>query len=127
MLQSQSCWRVRFFFRRILFGVLGLSMLAETAWTQAGKHLDQLLRDSITAIRTKIDTATSWHATDDQLGVLWRQLADDYASEFDMQRSEDAFMHSVKLLRTSASQLLYADTLTDLSAVYVQTGRLKEA
>jgi tetratricopeptide (TPR) repeat protein len=118
---------VRFFFQRFLFGVLALSMLAETAWTQAGRQLDQILRDSITAIRAKIDTAASWHATNDQLGVLWRQLADDYASEFDMQRSEDAFMHSVKLLRTSPAQLLYADTLTDLSAVYVQTGRLKEA
>jgi tetratricopeptide (TPR) repeat protein len=129
MSQSQSCWMVRFFFQRLLFAMLALSMLAEAAWTQAGTQSDQILRDHITATRAKIDTAASgsWHATDEQLGVLWRNLADDYADELDMQRSEDAFVHSVKLLRTSTAQGLYAGTLADLSALYLETGRLKEA
>lgn len=127
MLQSQFCGMVRFFFERFLFAVLVLSMLAEAAWTQAGMQPDQILRNRIMENQAKIDTAASWHATDEQLGVLWRQLANYYADELDMQRSEDAFMHSVKLLRTSPDQTLYAGTLTDLAALYLETVRLKEA
>jgi tetratricopeptide (TPR) repeat protein len=127
MLQSQSCWMIRFFSQRLLFAMLTLSMLAEVAWTQAAMQPDQILRDRIAANRAKIDTAASWHATDEQLGVLWRHLADDYAEELDTQRSEDAFMHSVKLLRTSPTQGLYAGTLDDLAALYLETVRLKEA
>jgi tetratricopeptide (TPR) repeat protein len=128
MLQSHFGWMVRRpFFQQFLFAVLALSMLAETAWTQAGMQPDQIVRDRIAANRTKIDTAANWHATDEQLGVLWRHLADDYASEFDMQRSEDAFMHSVKLLGSSPAQIPYADALTDLASLYLQTERLKES
>jgi tetratricopeptide (TPR) repeat protein len=129
MLQLNFGWmaRRRFFFQRFLFMVLALSMFAELAWTQAGKQPDQMVRDGIAANRAKIDTAASWHATDEQLGVLWRHLADDYAAEFEMQRSEDAFMHSVKLLRTLPAQTLYAGTLTDLASLYLSTDRLKEA
>jgi tetratricopeptide (TPR) repeat protein len=127
MLQSKSCWMVRFFFQRFLFAVLALSVLTEAAWTQTVMQPDQIVRDRIVANRAKIDAAASWHATDEQLGVLWRHLADDYASEFDMQRSEDAFMHSLKLLRMSPAQALYADVLSDLAALYLQTERLKES
>ena len=127
MLQSQSCWMVRLFLQRFLFAALALSMLAETAWTQAGVQPDQIVRDYIAANRAKIDTAASWHATDEQLGVLWRYVADGYAEEFDMQRSEDTLMHSVKLLRTSPAQTLYAGTLSDLASLYLVTGRLREA
>ena len=127
MLQSKSCGMVWLFFQRFLFAVLALSMLAETALTQAGTQVDQMIRDSITANRTKIDTAASWHATNEQLGVLWQRLADDYAAEFDMQRSEDAFMHSVKLLRTSPTQALYAGALSDVASLYLVNDRLKEA
>jgi len=127
MLRSKSCGMVWLFFQRFLFAVLALSMLAETALTQAGTQVDQMIRDSITANRTKIDTAASWHATNEQLGVLWQHLADDYAAEFDMQRSEDAFMHSVKLLRTSPTQALYAGALSDVASLYLVNDRLKEA
>lgn len=128
MVQSQFCWMVRrLFFQRSLFAVLALSIIPEAAWTQTSMPPDQIVRDRITANRAKIDTAARVHATDEQLGVLWRQLADDYAREFDMQRSEDAFMHSVKLLRTSPAQTLYAGTLADLAALYLEIGRLKEA
>ena len=127
MLQSKSCGMVWLFFQRFLFAVLALSMFAETALTQAGTQVDQMIRDSITANRTKIDTAASWHATNEQLGVLWQRLADDYAAEFDMQRSEDAFMHSVKLLRTSPTQALYAGALSDVASLYLVNDRLKEA
>lgn len=128
MLQSHFYGMARgLFFKRWLFAVLALSMLAEVAWGQAGTPPDQILRSRIAANRTKIDTAASWHATDDQLGVVWRQLADDYAEELDLQRSEDALIHSVKLLRASPDQGLYAGTLTDLAALYLEMVRLKEA
>ena len=93
MLQSQFCWMVRVFFQPFLFAMFALSMLTEAAWTQAGMQPDQMVRDGITANLAKIDTAVSWHATNEQLGMLWQHLANDYAAEFDMQRSEDAFMH----------------------------------
>src|ERR1700761_3591225 len=129
MLQSYFGWMVRrrIFLQQYLFIVLALPVISVPAWPQAAMQPDQLVRDRITAIRAKIDASGSWHATDEQLGILWRNLADDYAEVLDMKRAEDAFMHSVKLLRTSPTQTLYAGTLTDLAALYLQAGRLKEA
>lgn len=129
MLQSNFHWMVpqRFFSQRCLFGVLVLLSFAETAWVQTVTQADEILRTRITAIRQKIDTAASWHATADQLGLLWRQLANDYADELDLQQSENAFMHSVKLLRTSPTQKLYAAALTDLGSLYLASERVKEA
>ena len=107
--------------------VLSALLLAETAWTQTVTQPDVILHNRITAIREKIDTAASWHGTDDQLGRLWHRLATDYHDEGDLQRSEEAFTHSLKLLRNSPEQGHYAAALDDLASFYLANGRLKEA
>jgi tetratricopeptide (TPR) repeat protein len=85
------------------------------------------VRDRIKAYRLKVDTAASWHATDDELGMVWLQLAGDYADELDIQRSEEAFAHSLKLLKNSPIQTHYAMALDNLASFYLNTDRLKEA
>jgi tetratricopeptide (TPR) repeat protein len=114
------------FCQQCLFALVVLLTFAETAWVQTVTRADEVLRTRIAAIRQKIDTAASWHATDDQLGMLWRQLANDYADELDFQQSENAFVHSLKLVQTSPTQQLYAAVLADLASLYVATDRLKE-
>lgn len=115
------------FCRIPLFTLLALLLLAETAWTQTITRADEILRDRITANRQKINTAASWHATDDQLGEVWLQVASDYADEFDFPRSEEAFGHSLKLLRTSPEQTHYAAALDNLGSLYLVTERFKES
>jgi tetratricopeptide (TPR) repeat protein len=110
-----------------LLALVALSMGVETSWTQATTQADEILLDRIRAYRLKIDTAASWHATDDQLGVVWLQLASDYADEFEIQRSEEAYAHSLKLLKNSPIQTHYAIALDNLGSFYLTTGRLKEA
>ncbi len=88
---------------------------------------DQVLHDRIANIREKIDTAANWHGTDDELGRLWHQLATDYQDGGDLQRSEEAFTHSLKLLRNSPLQNHYAAALDDLASFYLANGRAKEA
>lgn len=129
MFQSNFHWMVprRFFCQMRFFVLLVLSMFAAAAWTQAIMQPDEVLRDRIAAYRQKIDTATSWHATDDQLGMLWLHVASDYADEFDFQRSEEAFAHSLKLLRTSPEQSHYANALDNLGSVYLVTDRFQES
>jgi hypothetical protein len=46
----------------------------------------------------KIDNAASWHATTDQLGILWGWLAADYQEMGDVQRAEEAYTHALGLL-----------------------------
>src|ERR1700746_170300 len=102
MLKTHFYWMVpRRIFCRLCVFVLAALLLAETAWTQAVTQPDEILHNRIAAVRQRIDTAASWHGTDEQLGQLWHRLATDYQDTGDLQRSEEAFTHSLKLLRNS--------------------------
>jgi tetratricopeptide (TPR) repeat protein len=128
MLKSRFYWMVprRIFCPLCLF-VLAALLLAEMAWTQTATQPDEIVHNRIIAVRQKIDTAASWHGTDDQLGRLWHRLAADYQDTGDPQRSEEAFTHSLKLLRNSPEQKHYAAALDDLAAFYLANNRAKEA
>lgn len=128
MFQSHFHWMVprRVLYLTCLFALLAL-MFTESAWTQTVTQADQVLHDRIAAIRQRIDTAASWHATDDQLGALWRQLANAHQDGRDIQRAEEAYTRSLKLLKASAQQRYFAAALDDLGSLYLETGRLKES
>ena len=117
----------QFFCQRCFFAALALLLFAETAWTQTMTRADEVLRDRIGVTRKEIDTAASWHATNDQLGALWLRLGNAYEDEFDIQRSEEAFNHALKLLRNSSTQKYYARTLDDLGSLYLVNNRWKES
>jgi tetratricopeptide (TPR) repeat protein len=119
--------RYRPLFRRSFFALLLLSMLAAGAWTQTMTRSDEVLRDRISANRQEIDTAARSHATDDQLGVLWLRLANDYADGFDIQRAEEAYAHALRLLRDSSTQSYYAAALDGLGSLYLAADRWKES
>ena len=75
-----------------------------------------------------IESAAARHATDDQLGKLWEQLASDYQYEMDLPRAEAAYDHALKLLRGSvAARGDYATTLDGLGALYLLTGQVAES
>jgi tetratricopeptide (TPR) repeat protein len=115
-----------YFSCRRLFPVLFLLLLGGVARTQT-TTADEMLRSRIAAYRQKIDTAASWHATDDELGVLWLRLGNYYGDERDIARSEEAYARSLKLLRTSPVQGHYAEALDGLGSLYLLDDRWKES
>jgi tetratricopeptide (TPR) repeat protein len=75
-----------------------------------------------------IESAAARHATDDELGKLWEQLASDYQYEMDLPRAEEAHNHALKLLRGSvAARGDYAAALDDLGGLYLLTGQMAES
>ena len=109
-----------------LSDLLLLLTLVGTAWGQTATA-DQMVRSRIAANRQKIDTATSWHASDDELGMLWLRLGTDYGEERDIALSEEAYMRSLKLLRRSPVQRHYAEALNELGSLYLILDRWKES
>jgi tetratricopeptide (TPR) repeat protein len=129
MFQSHCQWIVlrRPFCQCCLFALVVLSVLAKTAWTQATTQADDILRERIRVNQLQVAAPASWHATDDQLGVMWLQLASDYADELDIQRAEEAYAHSLRLLKSSPIQMHYAIALENLGSFYLTIDRLKES
>jgi tetratricopeptide (TPR) repeat protein len=69
---------------------------------------------------TVIESAAARHATADELGTLWAQLASDYHDELDIPRAEEAYDHALKLLRGSVMERHnYAVALDGLGALYL--------
>lgn len=129
MFRSHFHWTVsrRVFYHSSLFCVLALLMFAKTVWTQTTARADQIVRDQISATRQRIDSAANRHATDGELGVLWRQLGNEYEDEFDIQRAEEAYARSLKLLHNPSDRGRYATTLDDLGSLYLASERWKES
>jgi len=57
-----------------------------------------------------IESAAARHATDDELGKLWEQLASNYLHEMDLSRAEEAYDRALKLLRGSETAWRKAST-----------------
>jgi tetratricopeptide (TPR) repeat protein len=108
-----------------LFLLLVLPMSVGSVLAQ--RSTDKILRDRIAANRQKIESAASWHATEEQLGGLWLQLAYDYQDEVDIPHAEEAYSHSLTLLRARPRQKPYAIALDGLASLYLTTGRVKES
>ena len=117
----------RFFSLPYCSALLAVLLFAGTLWTQTISPRDVVLRDRIAAGREKIDTAAKWHATNDQLGATWLQLAYDYQDQLEVQMSEEAYTHALQLLRDTAARKNYAAALHGLGQLYVSTHRVKEA
>jgi hypothetical protein len=117
----------RFFYHSSLFCVLALLMFAERVWTQTTARADQIVHDRISATQQRIDSAATRHATDGELGVLWRQLGNEYQEEYDIQRAEEAYTRSLKLLHNPSDRGRYAATLDDLGSLYLASERWKES
>jgi tetratricopeptide (TPR) repeat protein len=76
----------------------------------------------------EIESAAAHHATDEELGKLWGQLASDYLYEMDVPRAEEAYNRALKLLRESvAPRPYYAAALDGLGALYLLKGQIVES
>lgn len=75
-----------------------------------------------------IQSAVARHATEDELGKLWGQLASDYLNELEMPQAEQAYDHALNLLSKSvAARHDYALALDGLGTLYGQIGRMAES
>jgi tetratricopeptide (TPR) repeat protein len=75
-----------------------------------------------------IESAAVRHATDDELGERWGQLASDYQHEMDLPRAEQAYDQSLRFLRRSVTaQHSYAAVLDALGSLYLLKGQMAES
>jgi tetratricopeptide (TPR) repeat protein len=120
--RSLPCGLTRFVF--VLFAVV-VSVLACTASERTQPSPGSTAR--VDVLRSRIKSAEERHATGEQLGTLWLQLGEEYQEGFELPQAEDAFTHSISLLRSAATQPAYAYSLDGLGWVYFATGRPVEA
>jgi tetratricopeptide (TPR) repeat protein len=78
-------------------------------------------------LQANIRGAVQQNATSEQLGTLWLTLANRYTDRFELEKAEDAYARAIHLLRDTASQSQYAESLQGIGNVYSASGRLKEA
>ena len=81
----------------------------------------------IRTLENGLRVATEHHASPEELGNLWRALAIQYQNEFEVDKAEDAYLHSIRLLRNTPLKAEYAGSLHGLAQIYVMESRLKEA
>jgi hypothetical protein len=104
---------------------IAVAVLACTASVRAQPSPGSTSR--VDVLRSEIKSAEERHATGEQLGTLWLQLTEEYQEGFELPEAEDAFTHSLSLLRSAATQPAYAYSLDGLGWVYFATGRPVEA
>jgi tetratricopeptide (TPR) repeat protein len=99
-------------------GCIALSARAQTtqAWV-----------DRVELLRGQIKGAEQQHASAVQIGDLWRQLANRYQDLLKFPEAEDAFAHSLRLLKGTGAEAEYADALDGMGSVDLATGRMSEA
>jgi tetratricopeptide (TPR) repeat protein len=78
-------------------------------------------------LQANIRRAVQQNASAEQLGTLWLTLANRYQDRFELEKAEDAYARAIHLLRDTASQNQYAESLQGMGNVYTTFGRLREA
>lgn len=75
-----------------------------------------------------IDLAEREHLPQAKLGYLWARLASGYSAQADFARAEDAYFHSLRLLRdVPEAQKNYATLLDNMGVLYLAYDRKPEA
>ena len=120
--RSLPCGFTRLVF--VLFAI-AVAVLACTASVRAQPSPSSTSR--VDVLRSQIKNAEERHAAGEQLGTLWLQLGQEYQEGFELPQAEDAFTHSISLLRSAAAQPAHAYSLDGLGWVYFATGRPVEA
>lgn len=112
---------------RFIFALLVIAVTVAFCTVSAQTQASPTSTTRVDALRGKIGSATDRHANAAELGTLWLRLGDEYQRRFELAQAEDAFTRSVALLRASANQQAYADSLDGLGSLYFETGRPAEA
>jgi tetratricopeptide (TPR) repeat protein len=83
--------------------------------------------ESTETLQANIRGAVERNVSSEQLRTLWLKLANRYQDRFELEKAEDAYARAIHLLRDTASQNQYADSLQGMGNVYTASGRLREA
>jgi tetratricopeptide (TPR) repeat protein len=103
------------------FAVTGCIALSARAQTT------QAWAERVESLRSQIKSAQDQHASPAQVGALWLQLANRYQDLLQYPEAEDAFAHSLHLLKGAGTQAEYADALDGMGSLYLATERAGEA
>jgi tetratricopeptide (TPR) repeat protein len=104
----------------VAFAFLSCTVKARTQISQASAERVEMLRGEIKGAEERQRSAA-------EVGGLWLRLANRYQDQLEFAEAEDAFGHSLRLLRTPATQAAYADALDGLGSLYFETDRSAEA
>jgi tetratricopeptide (TPR) repeat protein len=107
-------------------GVLCALAVAGCIALSAGAQTTQAWVDRVELLRSQIKTAEEQHASAAQMGGLWLQLANRYQDLLKYPEAEDAFAHSLRLLKGTGAQAGYADALDGMGSLDLATGRAAE-
>lgn len=102
-------------------------VIAGSITASVSAQTTQAYIERIETLRAQIKTAEQQHASTAEIGGLWLQLANRYQDLLEFPQAEDAFVRSVRLLRTPATQAEYADALHGMGSLCFATGRLNDA
>ena len=113
-------FRTQFLALCITLSICEHAQLQQISLTELNDRINQELRS--------IKVAEHDHLPDSKLGYLWAQLASSYAQQADFGRAEDAYFHSVRLLKDAPeAQTNYATLLDNLGIFYLAYNRREEA
>jgi tetratricopeptide (TPR) repeat protein len=114
--------------RVILLSLISLcaSVAVVRAQTPASQVASSQIR--ISDDLAMIHTAEQQHRSAADLGAMWSDLASEYHYAADFLKAEDAYNHSLHLLKpVPEAQQAYATILEDLAALYLNYGHVDEA
>jgi tetratricopeptide (TPR) repeat protein len=113
-------------FRTQIFALCIVLFICEHAQPQQMSTTE--LNDRINQDLRLIKVAEHDHLSNSKLGYLWGHLASDYAQQADFTRAEDAYFHSIRLLKdVPEAQVNYATLLDNLGVLYLAYNRKSEA
>jgi tetratricopeptide (TPR) repeat protein len=108
----------------VLIFLLALCITPPDVTAQANPNLSSKISEDL----HQIHDAEQQHLSNGHRGFLWGILAADYRDAADFIRSEDAYNHSISLLRNAPEAAInYATALGNLGALYLIYARNEEA
>jgi tetratricopeptide (TPR) repeat protein len=126
-LSSYRAYR-RYFCLVLIVLLAGLRLAASTAWGQTPEAQVPPSQMQVDKQLALIHNAEREHRPDLEQGILWAHLALEYHSMADFLKAEDAYNHSLHLLKNAPyARPVYAATLDDLAVLYLIYGRIDEA
>jgi tetratricopeptide (TPR) repeat protein len=113
--------------------VILLLLIASCASTAVARAQTQEPQAASSQVRiadelAMINTAEQQHRSAADLGAMWSNLASEYHYAADFLKAEDAYNQSLHLLKSvPEAREVYATTLEDLAALYLNYGHIDEA
>jgi len=125
---TSSSYRRYLSLRASLFLLIALCASIGPAWAQTPEPQVASSQMRIAQVLETIHIAEQQNRPAAELGAMWSQLGAEYHYAAEFLKAEDAYNHSLHLLKAvPEAREVYATTLEDLAALYLNFDRVDEA